>query len=220
MNRSLSIPVHPGVTYEERPYPRSVGYSRVRLALAGEPIQPPDRIERLLLGQGGPGEAPAHMSLTAHTNLRTGLVVGPGPIQALTAQGEALYFFTFGGQVTSWRSGQAKGYLLASDAPILQPGEDLLAFPSQLFAETQALFALQRARWLTQAQARPSWAVQTDSRRLFAVTVESLLARLERSPVLRQQNQEFYAGLLREKQAAIQAGLWPEGIQPWEAILD
>ncbi|RME58114.1 MAG: hypothetical protein D6790_12360 [Caldilineae bacterium] len=211
MNVSHNAWTRRAIVYEDRPHPHCPGYLRVRLSLADEAHA---GVEKIVLDLWSREGSQTHTVLNGRASGDMNAAVSPGPIQVLTERGDVIGLFSFGGRVSTWQTEDARGYTLQSNAPILRADENPLSFVNQLIAEAGALFALERARHLAEADQFTKRLAQMQPAEMYAATLEALLARFDRWPALRRHNRSFYAGLLREKGFLSQSGLWPTDTRP------
>lgn len=135
--------------------------------------------------------------------------VGPGKVSLCDRIDKRVDFFTFGGLLEAVSIPGETVYSLRSPAPILDYYGSPESVAAQLAFETEALIAVQVARWGSNEYEFLRPLAQMDPFELYLACIHSILKHYQQSPVLRRSFYHFYTALLREKKWLIEVDQWP-----------
>ena len=128
-------------------------------------------------------------------------------------------FFTFGGTLdVVFGSGEVV-CSFRSPAPIIRVTASPDDAPSQLAVETEALMGEIHARWGIEDEGYLCRLAEVDPLQLYVAAVNSILARYEAHPALREEDPALHSLLRAEREWLIETNRWPGEPPTLESLL-
>jgi hypothetical protein len=203
-----------------KPYPDSLGYGRLLVAIRKQPTGEhfdPQRIELHLRDEYG---LAVRRILSWLSPLESIAHACPGLITLHDRSDKQVYFFSFGGTLEETPGVDEMVYELRSPAPVLRlTGLDDEAVQDQLASETEELLGEIEVKWGTDEGGFSRRLATVDPLWFYRAVLQSLLRRYERAQPLDRVYHDLHDALCREREWLAEKGQWSAQSSTLEDLL-
>lgn len=199
---------HAGYLLLDRPYPASLGGTRLLVALRETPTNMHFDPETINLHWRQPNGKIEQARISWSTSFGKSRRVCAGQVVLHDRRGKPVYFFVYGGTIEACMDTTTKVCELCSPAPILEMANGVESLAGQLAAETEALLARMHANWGLNDTGFIQRMGEIDPLVLYTATLRSILSSYDHSRYLRQIFHPLYEALRNEKKWLSELGQW------------